>query len=106
MACVCAGDITSRLSADTTTASDQISLNINVTVRSITQAAMVLVFMFHASWRLTIITFIMVPAIIAICKVYGAYYKCGVPLFARPAILCCVAMVKWVIQQSLDAYHM
>jgi len=51
-----AGAITSRLSADTTTISDQISLNTNVVVRSITQAAMVLVFMVHASWRLTVTT--------------------------------------------------
>ena len=70
-----AGDITSRLSADTTTVSDQICLNINVVVRSLTQAAMVLVFMFHASWRLTVITFIMLPATISICRVYGAYFR-------------------------------
>lgn len=35
------GDITSRLAADTTTVSDQISLNLNVMLRSLTQAAMV-----------------------------------------------------------------
>ena len=45
------------------------SVNINVVVRSLTQAAMVLVFMFHASWRLTVITFIMLPATISICRV-------------------------------------
>ena len=108
------GEITSRLSADTTTVSDQICLNLNVMLRSATQvgygwgrqtwpigarpgfarragdhalpaqllrvyysstyfyfwlaeskplllhspqAAMVLVFMFSASWRLTVVTF-------------------------------------------------
>ena len=42
-----AGEITSRLSADTTTVSDQICLNLNVGLRSLTQAAMVLAFMFQ-----------------------------------------------------------
>ena len=72
---VLAGEITSRLSADTTTVSDQICLNLNVGLRSLTQAAMVLVFMFRASWRLSVITFIIIPAIILITKVYGAYYR-------------------------------
>lgn len=57
--------------------SDQICLNLNVGLRSLTQAAMVLVFMFKASWRLTIITFILIPIIILVCKVYGAYYRCA-----------------------------
>ena len=69
------GDITSRLSADTTTVSDQICLNLNVMMRSITQAAMVLVFMFTASWRLTVVTFVMVPTVIMVCKIYGTYYR-------------------------------
>ncbi len=69
------GEITSRLAADTTTVSDQISLNLNVMLRSATQAAMVLAFMFTASWRLTIVTFIMVPIVIAISKIYGGFYR-------------------------------
>ncbi|PRW60050.1 ATP-binding cassette sub-family B member 9 [Chlorella sorokiniana] len=69
------GEITSRLSADTTTVSDQICLNLNVMLRSATQAAMVLVFMFSASWRLTVVTFVMIPVVLVICKVYGAYYR-------------------------------
>jgi ATP-binding cassette, subfamily B (MDR/TAP), member 9 len=63
------GEISSRLSADTTTVSDQICLNLNVMLRSATQAAMVLGFMFTASWRLTVVTFVMVPLVLAICKV-------------------------------------
>jgi ABC-type multidrug transport system fused ATPase/permease subunit len=55
--------------------SDQICLNLNVSLRSLTQAAIVLIFMFQASWRLSIITFIMIPAIITITKLYGAYYR-------------------------------
>ena len=69
------GEVTSRLSADTTTVSDQICLNLNVMLRSSTQAAMVLVFMFSASWRLTVVTFVMIPLVLVICKLYGAYYR-------------------------------
>ena len=49
--------------------SDQICLNLNVMLLSSTQAAMVLVFMFSASWRLTIVTFVMIPMVLLICKV-------------------------------------
>ena len=91
-----AGEITSRLSADTTTVSDQICLNLNVGLRSLTQAAMVLVFMFKASWRLTIITFILIPAIILICKLYGAYYRQASPR------LCMAAMPSAMRQELSD----
>lgn len=64
-----------RLAADTTTVSDQVCLNLNVALRSVTQAGMVLVFMFAASWRLTVVTFIIIPIILVICKLYGQYYR-------------------------------
>ncbi len=41
----------------------------NVMLRSMTQAAIVLSFMFVASWRLTVVTFIVVPAVMTISKV-------------------------------------
>lgn len=69
------GDITSRLAADTTTVTDQICLNLNIMMRSMTQAAMVLVFMFRTNWRLTVVTFIMVPIVIVVSKIYGSYYR-------------------------------
>ncbi|KAF8073219.1 Abcb9 [Scenedesmus sp. PABB004] len=69
------GEISSRLSADTTTVSDSVSLNLNVLVRSATSAAMVLGFMFAASWRLTVVTFVLVPCVLLISKVYGAFYR-------------------------------
>jgi hypothetical protein len=65
------GEVTSRLSADTTTVSDSTCLNLNVLLRSATQAAIVLAFMFSASWRLTVVTFVMIPLVLAICKVQG-----------------------------------
>lgn len=42
------GEITSRLAADTSSVSDSVCLNLNVILRSATQAAMVLGFMFSA----------------------------------------------------------
>lgn len=58
------GEITSRLAADTTTVTDSICLNMNIMIRSMTQAAMVLVFMMRTSWRLTVLTTILVPCVI------------------------------------------
>lgn len=34
---------------------------------------MVLVFMFSASWRLTVVTFVMIPLVLVICKVRGGW---------------------------------
>lgn len=63
------GEITSRLAADCSTVSDAISLNLNIAVRSATQAAVVLAFMFAASWRLTVVTFVLVPLVLLVSKV-------------------------------------
>lgn len=112
-----AGEITSRLSADTTTVSDQICLNLNVSLRSITQAAIVLVFMFQASWRLSIITFIIIPAIILITKLYGAYYRCAcfrpclrlvsvvciIYIYAYSACVLTASFILWVYSNSQSA---
>lgn len=69
------GDITSRLTSDTTTMSDTLGLNINILLRNLIKAGGVLFFMFKLSWRLTLITFIGLPVMIAVSKVYGHYYK-------------------------------
>ncbi|KDD76599.1 ABC transporter [Helicosporidium sp. ATCC 50920] len=69
------GDITSRLATDTTTVSDQVCLNLNIMLRSATQAAMVLAFMLGASWRLTVVTSMLVPLVLSVSKVYGAWYR-------------------------------
>ncbi|GIL89047.1 hypothetical protein Vretimale_16209 [Volvox reticuliferus] len=69
------GEIISRLAADTSTVADQVGLNMNVMLRSATQAAMVLFFMFAASWRLTVVTFILVPVVLTISQVYGKFYS-------------------------------
>ena len=51
--------------------SDQISLNLNVLLRSIVQSIGVLYFMFRLNWHLSLATFVSVPLVIVISKFYG-----------------------------------
>uniref|UniRef100_A0A7S2PB08 ABC transporter n=1 Tax=Leptocylindrus danicus TaxID=163516 RepID=A0A7S2PB08_9STRA len=69
------GDITSRLCSDTTMVGDQVTLNVNVFLRSFVQAIGVLVFMFLVSWRLTMLVLLSVPAITIMSKLYGAFMR-------------------------------
>jgi len=69
------GDITSRLSSDTTLVGDQVTLNINVFLRSLVQALGVLIFMFMISWQLSLLAFISVPMIVFMSKWYGNYIR-------------------------------
>ncbi|KAF8366443.1 haf-9 [Pristionchus pacificus] len=68
------GEITSRLTADCQTMSNTLSLYMNVLTRNITMLVGSLIFMFTLSWRLSMITFIAVPIIFLVSKVYGVYY--------------------------------
>ena len=69
------GDLSSRLSADCNKMSDQIGLNINVFLRSVVQAVGLLVFMFYSQWQLTVVTFMSVPLVTVVSRVYGTYYR-------------------------------
>lgn len=69
------GDITSRLSSDTTLVGDQVTLNVNVFLRSLVQAVGVLLFMFLVSWQLSLLAFISVPVITVLSKWYGNYVR-------------------------------
>ncbi|KAK6306164.1 hypothetical protein J4Q44_G00230890 [Coregonus suidteri] len=69
------GDITSRLSSDTTQVSDLISLNINMFLKSMVKGIGFFIFMFGMSWKLTLVTIMGFPFITVISKVYGEYYK-------------------------------
>jgi ATP-binding cassette, subfamily B (MDR/TAP), member 9 len=69
------GDITSRLSSDTTLVGDQVSVNVNVILRSLVQAVGVLLFMVLVSWQLTILAFISVPLITLLSTWYGSYVR-------------------------------
>ncbi|XP_060069453.1 ABC-type oligopeptide transporter ABCB9-like [Ylistrum balloti] len=69
------GDITSRLTSDTTVMSDTVTLNINIFLRSLIQAVGVIVFMVKLSWRMSILSIIVLPLVFGVSKVYGKYYK-------------------------------
>ncbi|MFH4978932.1 hypothetical protein AB6A40_005641 [Gnathostoma spinigerum] len=68
------GEITSRLTADCQTMSNMVSTNVNVFLRNFVMLVGALVFMFTLSWQLSMVTFIMVPVVGFITKLYGAYY--------------------------------
>lgn len=68
------GEITSRLTADCQTMSATVATNVNVFLRNGVMLLGSLVFMFALSWRLSLITFIAVPIVGFLTKVYGAYY--------------------------------
>eukprot|EP00281_Chroomonas_sp_CCMP1168_P007784 CAMPEP_0206277370 /NCGR_PEP_ID=MMETSP0047_2-20121206/36825_1 /ASSEMBLY_ACC=CAM_ASM_000192 /TAXON_ID=195065 /ORGANISM="Chroomonas mesostigmatica_cf, Strain CCMP1168" /LENGTH=140 /DNA_ID=CAMNT_0053706993 /DNA_START=75 /DNA_END=493 /DNA_ORIENTATION=- len=69
------GDLTSRLSSDTVKMSESVSLNLNVFFRSLVQAAGVFALMFVLHWQLTVVTFLAVPLVVLVSKVYGNYYR-------------------------------
>uniref|UniRef100_A0A1I8AD46 ABC-type antigen peptide transporter n=1 Tax=Steinernema glaseri TaxID=37863 RepID=A0A1I8AD46_9BILA len=68
------GEICSRLNADCQTMSNTLSLYMNVLTRNITMLFGSLIFMFSLSWRLSMVTFIAIPIIFFVSKVYGVYY--------------------------------
>jgi len=69
------GDLVSRLSADTATVSDNLSLQLNVLARSLIGGAVVLGFMLHASWRLSVLAALVLPVIAGVSKVFGRIYR-------------------------------
>lgn len=69
------GDITSRLSSDTTLVGDQVTLNVNVFLRSLVQVIGFLIFMFLSSWQLSLIAFVSVPIITILSKWYGEFVR-------------------------------
>jgi len=69
------GDITSRLSSDTTLVGDQVTLNVNVFLRSLVQAVCTLGFMVHISWQLTLLAFLTIPVITLLSRTYGSFVR-------------------------------
>jgi ATP-binding cassette subfamily B (MDR/TAP) protein 9 len=69
------GDITSRLSADCQKVADQVQLNVNVFLRSVIQAVFTLALMLFLSPKLALASFVIVPAIVGISKVFGDYMR-------------------------------
>ncbi|TKR93709.1 hypothetical protein L596_008119 [Steinernema carpocapsae] len=68
------GEITSRLTSDCQTMATTVATNLNVFMRNGLMLIGALVYMFYLSWQLTLVTFIAVPLVGFITKVYGAYY--------------------------------
>ena len=69
------GDLLSRLTSDITIMSDTVTQNINIFLRSGLKVVIQTVLMWKCSWKLTVLTFMVVPLVSAISKIYGNYYK-------------------------------
>ena len=69
------GDITSRLSSDTTLVGSQCTSNVSIFLRSIVQAVGVLIFMFLISWQLSLLAFITIPVVSVLSKWYGRFVR-------------------------------
>ncbi|CAJ0592093.1 unnamed protein product [Cylicocyclus nassatus] len=68
------GEMVSRLTADCQTVAASVSVNLNVFLRNGVMLVGSIAFMFVLSWRLCLVTFIMVPLLGFITKWYGSYY--------------------------------
>ncbi|CEF68553.1 ATP-binding cassette sub-family B member 9 [Strongyloides ratti] len=68
------GEIISRLAADTQTMADTVPLNLNVFLRNTVMCIGSMLFMMGLSWKLSLITFIVVPIIFVVTKIFGSYY--------------------------------
>ncbi|PAV60617.1 hypothetical protein WR25_04561 [Diploscapter pachys] len=68
------GEIASRLAADCQTMSDTVALNVNVFLRNCVMLLGSMIFMMTLSWRLSLVTFILVPIIFVASKIFGTYY--------------------------------
>nr|XP_032630899.1 antigen peptide transporter 2-like isoform X2 [Chelonoidis abingdonii] len=69
------GDLTSRLSKDTTMMSRSVPANANIFLRSLVKALGLYGFMLGLSWRLTLLTLIEMPLTMAAEKVYDARHQ-------------------------------
>ncbi|XP_069771731.1 antigen peptide transporter 2a [Narcine bancroftii] len=73
--CLCLpGDITSRLSNDTSLTSRSIAANVNIFLRTLVNVVGVLCFAFALSRQLTIVMFVESPLTILVQKLYNQYY--------------------------------
>ncbi|CAD5213368.1 unnamed protein product [Bursaphelenchus xylophilus] len=68
------GAILSRLTTDCQTVTNILDLNINLFMRNSVMLVGSLIFMLNLSWRLTVVTFIVIPPIGVFTKLYGDYY--------------------------------
>eukprot|EP00494_Astrolonche_serrata_P030828 UN31096 len=69
------GDLTSRLTADTTKVGDTLILCLNVFLRNLITAFMVMAFTYIINARLALLTCVIVPSTVIISKTFGTYLK-------------------------------
>ncbi|XP_042311485.1 antigen peptide transporter 2 [Sceloporus undulatus] len=69
------GDLTSRLSKDTTMMSRSVPLNANIFLRSLIKVVGLYGFMLSVSWRMTVLSFVETPIMLAIQKVYDTRHQ-------------------------------
>lgn len=69
------GELTSRMTQDCQKVSDQITLNVNVFLRTIVSTCTTLVFMYMVSPPLTAVSFVSVPVIVVLSKKYGGVMR-------------------------------
>jgi len=69
------GELTSRMTQDCQKVSDQVTLNVNVFLRTLVQTVTTLLFMFTLSMQLTVVAFISVPITAVISKKYGGVMR-------------------------------
>jgi ATP-binding cassette subfamily B (MDR/TAP) protein 9 len=69
------GDITSRLSSDTTIVGSSITSQVSIFLRSTVRVIGVLIFMFFISWQLSLLAFLTIPAVSILSKWYGRYLR-------------------------------
>ena len=69
------GELSSRLSSDTTFVSNSVSSNLSIFLRATMRAVGVLAFMFMISWQLSILAFVTVPTVSILSKWYGRYIR-------------------------------
>ncbi|XP_062978546.1 antigen peptide transporter 2 [Elgaria multicarinata webbii] len=69
------GDLTSRLAKDTTMMSRSIPLNANVFLRSLIKMVGLYAFMLGLSWRLTLLTLVETPIMLATQKLYDTRHQ-------------------------------
>ncbi|XP_069602445.1 antigen peptide transporter 2-like [Ranitomeya imitator] len=69
------GDISSRLSNDTSLVSRSIAANVNITLRTLIKCVGHYLFMLSLSWRLTLLTFVSMPLISIVQSIYNKYHE-------------------------------
>jgi len=69
------GEITSRMTQDCQKVSDQVTLNVNVFLRTLVTLVTTLAFMCNLSKPLTLVAFVAIPAIVVISKKYGRFMQ-------------------------------